>query len=196
MSLINKPLVGILFSGAAVALASAPWKGNVRAIYGFNAAGNGYTVFKPTNTFNSLTQLVPDGSYILDVATPGFELPGAVLTSASAKPLLTISQLSSGLDDNSRFYVRCRLTSSQPGDATASVLLALPTRGNSADCAGATWATGVTLGQLVDLPIDALVNSANGLNQDDTIELFAVAPSGAQAYQQFEFANNPADVVA
>ncbi|NML65930.1 hypothetical protein HHL22_12005 [Hymenobacter sp. RP-2-7] len=197
MSLINKALVGILFSGAALPLASAAWKNQVRAIYGFNAAGTGYTVFKPANTFNSLQQLVPEGSYILDVAQPGFELPGAVLTGADAAgPTLTVSELTSGLDDTGRFYVRCRLTSSQPGDATASVLLALPTRSGSADCAGATWATGVALGHLVDLPIDALVNSTNGLNQDDAVELFAVTSSGAQAYQQFEFGNNPVDVVA
>lgn len=187
MSLINKSLVGILFSGAAVALASAPWKGNVRAIYGFNAASNGYTVYKPANTFNSLTQLVADGSYILDVATPGFELPGAVLTGTSAKPTLTIPQLSSGIDPVlDKFYVRCQLTSSQASDTTANVLLAFPDR-NSTTCQASVWVQGVALGQVVDLPIGALLSTPNGLNQDDTLELLAVAPSGALGYQEFAF---------
>ena len=79
MSLITKPLVGIIFNGAALALASAPWKENVRAIYGFNALGNGYQVFKPASGFNSLTQLSQNGVYIVDAATPGFELPGAAV---------------------------------------------------------------------------------------------------------------------
>jgi len=53
-------------------------------VYGFNAAGNGYTVFKPASTFNSLTKLVQDGSYIVDAATTGFDLPGAVLMASSS----------------------------------------------------------------------------------------------------------------
>lgn len=190
MSLISKSLVGILFSGAAVALASAPWKGNVRAIYGFNASGNGYTVFKPANAFNSLTQLVPDGSYILDVATPGFELPGAIVTGAGAsKPTLTISQLSSGLDPvRNQYYARCQFTSSQASDTTANVLLALPDR-SSSTCQASVWAQRISLGAVVDLPIAALLNSPNGLNQDDILELVAVAPSGALGYQEFAFGN-------
>jgi hypothetical protein len=80
MSTISKSLTGILFNGAALALASAQWKSNVRAIYGFNASGNGYQVFKPASGFNSLTHLSQDGVYIVDAATPGFELPGAVLS--------------------------------------------------------------------------------------------------------------------
>lgn len=83
MSTISKNLSGFIFNGAALALTSAPWKDNVRAIYGFTGAGNGYQVFKPANQFNSLTQLVPDGVYIVEAATLGFELPGAVLTAAS-----------------------------------------------------------------------------------------------------------------
>ncbi|AMJ67407.1 hypothetical protein [Hymenobacter sp. PAMC 26628] len=76
MSTISKNLSGFIFNGAALVLASAPWKGNVRAIYGFNAAGDGYQVFKPASQFNSLAQLVPDGVYTVDAATTGFELPG------------------------------------------------------------------------------------------------------------------------
>ena len=86
MSTISKSLLGFLFNGATVALAAAPWKNNVRALYGFNAAGNGYRVFKPGNRFNSLTELVQDGSYILDAVTPGFELPGATLVVAPGGP--------------------------------------------------------------------------------------------------------------
>ncbi|MBD2716742.1 hypothetical protein KBK19_16980 [Microvirga sp. STR05] len=83
MSTISKQLSGILFNGAALALASAPWKNNVRAIYGFNGAGNGYTLFKPTSNFNSLTQLQQDGAYIVDAATLGFELPGATMVAGA-----------------------------------------------------------------------------------------------------------------
>ena len=86
MSTISKSLLGFLFDGAPVALAAAPWKNNVRAIYGFNAASNGYQMFKPGNAFNSLTELVQDGSYILDALTPRFELPGATLAVAPASP--------------------------------------------------------------------------------------------------------------
>ena len=80
MSMINKKLVGFLFNGATQALATADWKNNVNAIYGFNSAGDGYQVFKPTSNFNSLTQLKQDGSYIVDTKMLGFELPGATLT--------------------------------------------------------------------------------------------------------------------
>ena len=84
MSAISKQLSGFIFTGAAVALASASWKGRVNAVYGFTSSGTGYQVFKPTSQFNSLTQLVADGVYIVDAATPGFELPGAVLTGSVA----------------------------------------------------------------------------------------------------------------
>lgn len=86
MSTISKSLLGFLFNGATVTLAAAPWKNNVRALYGFNAAGTGYQVFKPGNRFNSLTGLNQDGSYILDALTPGFELPGATLAVAPVGP--------------------------------------------------------------------------------------------------------------
>lgn len=84
MTVITKNLVGFLFNGATQALASASWKTKVNAVYGFNAAGNGYQVFKPTSQFNSLTELVQNGSYILDAAVTGFNLPGAVLTAGVA----------------------------------------------------------------------------------------------------------------
>ena len=83
MNTISKALQGIIFNGAALALASAPWKDKVRAVYGFTSSGTGYEVFNPASQFNSLTELQQDGVYILDVATPGFELPGAVLTAAA-----------------------------------------------------------------------------------------------------------------
>lgn len=84
MTIITKNLVGLLFNGATQALASASWKTKVNAVYGFNAAGNGYQVFKPTSQFNSLTELVQNGSYILDAAVLGFDLPGAMLTAGVA----------------------------------------------------------------------------------------------------------------
>lgn len=83
MSTITKKLGAILYGGPALPLAAAPFRSNLNAVYGFNASGTGYTLFKPTSSFNSLTQLVPDGGYIVDAATPGFELPGAVLTAGA-----------------------------------------------------------------------------------------------------------------
>lgn len=100
MTAISKNLVGILFGGAAAqVLASAAWKGNLNAVYGFTSAGTGYQVFKPGNSFNSLTQLVPDGMYILDVRVPGFELPGALLAVPPA-PAVIVSDLSMRLKPN------------------------------------------------------------------------------------------------
>ena len=80
MGIITKALTGFMYNGTTLGLAAAPWKRNVREIYGINAAGTGYEVFKPSNLFNSLTQLVQDGVYILDALTPGFNLPGAMLS--------------------------------------------------------------------------------------------------------------------
>jgi hypothetical protein len=88
MSTINKKLVGFLYNGDAQTLASASWKTNANAVYSINSAGTGYQVFKPGNTFNSLTQLVPDGVYILDAAKLGFELPGATLTAGPTSDLV------------------------------------------------------------------------------------------------------------
>jgi hypothetical protein len=97
MSTISNALQGILFNGSDLDLASADWKAKVSAIYGFNASGNGYTVFKPASTFNSLTKLVQDGSYIVAASTPGFELPGAVSTATTmgsvSNGLITINTL-------------------------------------------------------------------------------------------------------
>jgi hypothetical protein len=88
MSTISKKLVGFLYSGDAQTLAAANWKTNANAVYGVNSAGTGYQVFKPGNTFNSLTQLMPDGVYILDAAKLGFELPGAMLTAGPTSDLV------------------------------------------------------------------------------------------------------------
>ncbi|TDN39263.1 hypothetical protein E4631_15675 [Hymenobacter sp. UV11] len=92
MSSIDKKLLGFIFNASALNLATAPFKNNLNIVYGFNAGGTGYTSFKPSSNFNSLTQLVQDGVYIVDAATPGFELPGAMQTlaglgSSAASPL-------------------------------------------------------------------------------------------------------------
>ena len=190
MSAITKSLSGFIFNGAPLALASAAFKGNLNTVYGFNSAGTGYTSFKPGNAFNSLTQLSQDGVYIADAKTTGFDLPGAVLTATAAGPVLSITHLSSGVDDNTgESYVRCGLSSSQASDTTANVLLAFPDR-NSTTCYASVWVKNVPLGQTVDLPTDALVNSVNGLSQDNVLELFAVAKSGASCYQEFGFATS------
>jgi hypothetical protein len=197
MSTISKPLTGILFNEAALALASAPFKSNLNAVYGFNAAGTAYTLFKPSSNFNSLQQLAPDGSYIVDAATPGFDLPGAVLTATSAgtpAPKLTLVEYYSGYDPNAQpgsfYYVRVKLTSSAASDTTASVLLAKLPQVEDADRKSvATWAVNVPLGQLVDLPFTAIANSASGIAGEDPLLLFALAPSGALVHQQFSFEN-------
>jgi len=83
MSTINKKLLGFIFNASALNLSSATFKGNVNVIYGFNAGGTGYISFKPTSNFNSLTQLQPDGVYIVDAKTTGFDIPGALLVAAN-----------------------------------------------------------------------------------------------------------------
>lgn len=80
MSTISKILSGFMYNGSALALGTAPFKSNLNAISGFNAAGTGYTSYRPSNAFNSLTQLTQDGVYIVDAKTTGFDIPGAVLT--------------------------------------------------------------------------------------------------------------------
>lgn len=50
---------------------------------GITRDGTACQVFKPGNTFNSLTQLVPNGTYILDADKLGFDLPGAALTAST-----------------------------------------------------------------------------------------------------------------
>ncbi len=82
MSEITKNLGGFLFNGADLTLATAPFKNNIGVLYGFNADGTGYTSFKPSSNFNSLTTLKQDGSYIMSAVALGFELPGATVTAA------------------------------------------------------------------------------------------------------------------
>lgn len=73
-----------MYNGSVLALASVAFKANLNSISGFNAAGTGYTSYRPTSTFNSLTQLAQDGVYIVDAKTTGFDIPGAVLTAVPA----------------------------------------------------------------------------------------------------------------
>jgi hypothetical protein len=189
MSTINKPLLGLLFGGAALPLGTAPFRNNLNAVYGFNNAGTGYTLFKPTRNFNSLQQLAPDSSYILDSATTGYELAGAILKpgSGAAGPTLTLAELRSG-DDPATGYnaLRCRLVSSVASNTTVNVLLAAPGGPNSA-CQAAGWLLGIPLGQLVDLPRQSIEDLGSG----DVVELFAVAASGAVVHQRFELDNYP-----
>jgi hypothetical protein len=127
MSIISKQLSGFIFNGATLALASAPWKGNVQAVYGFNAGGNGYQVFKPANQFNSLTELKQDGVYILDATTTGFELPGATLTATiPAVSPLTLYGLRVEYVDPNQLYVEINtdLSSSDAADINAVMVLA------------------------------------------------------------------------
>ncbi len=171
MSTISKNLSGFIFNGAALALASAPWKGNVRAIYGFTGAGNGYQVFKPANQFNSLTQLVPDGVYIVDAATLGFELPGAVLTAsapaATAAAALNLDSFShnfSGGYDN----VTLRVSSPEPTDKEYMLVF---------DSPGA-YSYKLTLGDTISLSVPSL-------SPGQVVTLTAVAPSGARVVHPF-----------
>lgn len=92
MSTISKSLSGFIFNGASLTLASAPFKGNLNTVYGFNSAGNGYTSFKPGNAFNSLTQLSQNGVYIVDAKSTGFDIPGAMVTAnmPAVAPLIGI----------------------------------------------------------------------------------------------------------
>ncbi len=174
MSLITKPLVGIIFNGVALALASAPWKNNVRAIYGFNASGNGYQVFKPASSFNSLTQLSQDGVYIVDAATLGFELPGAVLTAAtpaaptpSAGVALT---LDSFIHSFSGGYDNVTLQVSSPVATDSEYLLVFDSP--------AAYSYKLALKDKISLSI---TNVAAG----QVVTLTAVAPSGARLVHAF-----------
>ncbi|MGI4822600.1 MAG: hypothetical protein ACRYFV_15430 [Janthinobacterium lividum] len=127
MSTINKKLVGFLYSGAAQALATASWKANANTVYGLNKEGTGYQVFKPGNTFNSLTQLVPDGVYILDAAKLGFELPGATLAAgAAASPLALLDFTATGqtLANNQQFInVDFTVSSTDLGDSGLAMVV-------------------------------------------------------------------------
>ena len=130
MSTISKKLVGFLYSGAAQTLASAAWKGNVNAVYGFNSGGTGYQVFKPGNTFNSLTQLVPDGVYILDANKLGFDLPGAVLMASTATgPAAGALTLTSFLHSFSGGYDNITLQVASPVTTDSEYLLVFDSPG-------------------------------------------------------------------
>ncbi|UYZ60193.1 hypothetical protein [Hymenobacter latericus] len=179
MSNINKALTGMLYGGPALALAAAPWKNNVQAVYGFNAGGDAYTVFKPGSLFNSLTHLQPDGAYIVAAAAPGFELPGATLAAsaapAAAPPALTISDVSFvTLPERPYMQLTCRVTSSNGADTTAEVYAAYHSS-NTPD-QGAATSTRVPLGQVVSLRLLEVQN--DGISSGDMISLVAVAPSG------------------
>ncbi len=83
MSTISKKLSGFIFNGPSLALGTAAFKSSLNSVIGFNAAGTGYITYNPANAFNSLTQLVQDGVYIVDAKTTGFDIPGATLVAAS-----------------------------------------------------------------------------------------------------------------
>ena len=170
MSTISKNLSGFIFNGAALALASAPWKGNVRAIYGFNPAGDGYQVFKPANQFNSLAQLVPDGVYIVDAATTGFELPGAVLTAGAP----AVAAMALGLNSFTHFfsggYDNISLNVSSPDATDRKYLLTFDSTG--------AYSYTLDLGDTISL-------SVPNVSAGQVVTLTAVAPSGARLVHPF-----------
>ena len=174
MSTISKQLSGFIFNGAALALASAPWKGKVRAVYGFTAAGTSYQVFKPASQFNSLTQLVPDGVYIVDAATPGFELPGAVLTAAapagptpSAGAALMLDSFTHRLSEH---YANVSLQVSSPEAADKEYLLVFDSPGS--------YSYKLPLGDNITLSVPDVASG-------QAVTLTAVAPSGARLTHSF-----------
>jgi hypothetical protein len=170
MSTISKQLSGFIFNGATLALSSAPWKSNVRAVYGFNTGGNGYQVFKPANQFNSLTELKQDGVYIVDASTTGFELPGATLTAvtnttaAGALTLDSFNHSFSGGYDNITLHV------SSPVATDSEYLLVF-------DSAGA-YSYKLAMGDTISLSVP---NVAVG----QVVKMTAVAPSGARLTHTF-----------
>lgn len=171
MSTISKKLVGFLYSGAAQTLASAAWKGNVNAMYGFNSGGTGYQVFKPGNTFNSLTQLVPDGMYILDANKLGFDLPGAVLTASTATvPAAGALTLDSFLHSFSGGYDNITLQVSSPVATDSEYLLVFDSPG--------AYSYKLALKDGISLSVP---NVAAG----QVVTLSAVAPSGARLTHTF-----------
>jgi hypothetical protein len=171
MSTISKKLVGFLYSGAAQTLASASWKANANAVYGINSEGTGYQVFKPGNTFNSLTQLVANGVYIMDAAKLGFELPGANLTASSAggtaAGTLTldsfIHSLSSGYDN-----ISLQVSSLDATDKEYLLVF---------DSPGA-YSYNLALGDSISL-------SVPNLSSGQVVTMTAVAPSGARLTHTF-----------
>lgn len=171
MATITKALTGIMFNAASLVLAGAPWKNNVRAIYGFNAAGNGYTLFKPTSNFNSLTQLVQDGVYIVDAATPGFELPDALLAvppAGSAGVLL--SNVSTSFDGASGNYFSIMFTAASLDPADMEVLVAIDNQYFTPRRLPLNTPTGF---YLTNYPLGSVVN------------LFGVTQSGASFARRF-----------
>ena len=171
MSTINKKLVGFLYSGAAQALASASWKTNANAVYGFNSDGTGYQVFKPGNTFNSLTQLMPDGVYILDAAKLGFELPGATLTASSAGGTAAGTlTLDSFIHSFSSGYDNISLQVSSPDATDTEYLLVFDSPG--------AYSYKLAIGDAISLSVP---NTASG----QVVTLTAVAPSGARLTHTF-----------
>ncbi len=171
MSTISKKLVAFLYSGAAQTLASAVWKGNVNAVYGFNSGGTGYQVFKPGNTFNSLTQLVPDGMYILDANKLGFDLPGAVLTaSAATGPAAGALTLTSFLHSFSSGYDNLTLQVASPVATDSEYLLVFDSPG--------AYSYKMVMNDTVSLSVP---NVAIG----QVVTLTAVAPSGARLTHTF-----------
>ncbi|WP_151087441.1 hypothetical protein [Hymenobacter baengnokdamensis] len=171
MSTISKQLTGFLFSGAAQVLASASWKTNANAVYGINSAGTGYQVFKPSNTFNSLTQLVPDGMYILDADKLGFDLPGATLTASTATvPAAGALTLDSFLHSFSNGYDNLTLQVSSPEATDKEFLLVFDSPG--------AYSYKLALNDTISMSVP---NVAVG----QVITLTAVAPSGARLTHTF-----------
>ncbi len=170
MSTISKQLSGFIFNGATLALASAPWKNNVRAVYGFNAGGDGYQVFKPANQFNSLTELKQDGVYIVDVATTGFELPGATLTAVTTTASAGALTLTSFTHSFSSGFDNITLSVSSPGETDNEYLLVFDSPGS--------YSYKLALNDTITL-------SVPDVTVGQVITLTAVAPSGARLTHTF-----------
>jgi hypothetical protein len=171
MSTISKKLVGFLYSGAAQVLASASWKANANAVYGFNSDGTGYQVFKPGNTFNSLTQLVPDGMYILDANKLGFDLPGATLTASTAGGTAAGAlTLDSFIHSFSSGYDNITLQVSSPEATDKEYMLVFDSPG--------AYSYKLALGDSVSL-------SVPNVTSGQVVTLTAVAPSGARLTHRF-----------
>jgi hypothetical protein len=182
MSTISKKLVGFIYSGAAQTLASAAWKGNVNAVYGFNSGGTGYQVFKPGNSFNSLTQLVPDGVYILDANKLGFDLPGAVLTaSAATGPAAAPLTLTSFMHSYSSSYDNITLQVASPVATDSEYLLVFDSPG--------AYSYKLAMN-------DAISLSVPDVTPGQVVTLTAVAASGARLTHTFtvdeQVASSPA----
>lgn len=82
--LIGNNLVG--WTGANLALASAPWKDNVGGgIFKVSANRQGLISFKPTSSFPAVTALETGAFYLFRVTT-AFDLAGAVLELPPTSP--------------------------------------------------------------------------------------------------------------